>query len=111
MNWRPLANCKKKSFGRGVVFRFPAKAPFEKIVDFMIIEEHDSPTFYKLICSSGHHAGQTELVFPAEAKHETGAVSVAWLKKNWQAWIYPECEVEAVSYLDCYPPGHGVKPN
>lgn len=109
MNWRSLANCKKKSFGRGVVFRFPAKAPFEQIVDFMIIEEHDSPTFYKLICSSGYHAGETELVFTAEAKYEAGTVSVAWLKKNWQTWIYPECEVETVSYVDCYPPGHGVK--
>lgn len=109
MNWRPLATCKKKSFGRGVVFRFPAKAPFEQTVDFMIIEEHDSPIFYKLICSSGYHAGQTELVFPAEAKHETGAVSVVWLKKNWQTWIYPECEVKNVSYVDCYPAGHGVK--
>ncbi|MBF8164060.1 Imm45 family immunity protein [Ectopseudomonas hydrolytica] len=94
MNWRPFANCKEKSFGRGVVFRFPAKAPFEKIVDFMIIEEHDSPTFYKLICSSGHHAGQTELVFPAEAKHETGAVSVAWLKKIGKLGFTPSAKLK-----------------
>ena len=109
MIWQPLATCQKDSFGRGAVFRFPALAPFEKVVDFMIIEEHESPTFYKLICTSGYHAGQTELVFPAEAKHETGGVSVAWLKKNWSVWVYAECEVSNVHYVDCYPPDHGVE--
>lgn len=108
MIWHPLATCQKNSFGRGVVFRFPASAPFEKIVDFMIIEEHESPIFYKLICSSGHHAGQTELVFPAEAKHQAGGVSVDWLKKNWSVWVYSKCEVSDVYYVDFYPPDHGV---
>ena len=109
MNWRSLTTCGKDLFGRGVVFRFPAKQPFEKVVDFMIIEEHDSPTFYKIICSSGYHAGQTELVFPAEAKHESGGISVDWLKKNWSLWVYPECELANVNYVDCYPSGHGVE--
>lgn len=109
MDWCPLFTCKSVSFGRGVVFRFPAKSPFEDIVDFMIIEDRESPNSYKLICSSGYHAGQTELVFPAESKYETGGVSVTWLKENWSIWVYPECKAENVKYLDCYPPGHAAR--
>ncbi|WP_376784898.1 Imm45 family immunity protein [Stutzerimonas nitrititolerans] len=108
MNWRPLISCESGSFWRGVVFRFPAKHPFEDIVDFMIIEERESPTAFKLICSFGYHSGQTELVFPAEAKHECGGVSVAWLVENWTKWIYPGCGVESVKYVDCYPSNHGA---
>lgn len=109
MNWLPLLSCENASFRRGVVFRFPAKYPFEDIVDFMIIEDHESPISYKLICSSGYHAGQTELVFPAESKNETGGISVTWLKENWSAWVYPECKLENVKYIDCYPSGHGAR--
>jgi hypothetical protein len=109
MNWHPLTTCENNSFGRGVVFRFPAKYPFEKIVDFMIIEDHESPTSYKLICSSGYHSGQTELVFPAEAVHKAGGISAAWLKSNWSLWVYPECEATSVKYIECYPSNYGVR--
>ena len=72
------------------MFRFPASYPFEDVVDFMIIEDHHSASGYKLICSTGYHAGQTELMLPAEAQSEGGAISVSWVQQNWKKWIYPE---------------------
>jgi hypothetical protein len=107
MNWQPLIQAREASFWRGVVFRFPAKHPFEPVVDFMMIEDHDSPTFYKLICSSGYHAGQTEHVLPVEAKHPDGGISVEWLKTNWSKRIYNECAVESVQYVEHYTAPHG----
>ncbi|WP_071873546.1 Imm45 family immunity protein [Atopomonas hussainii] len=109
MKWHTLTTCTNDSFGRGTVFRFPTKHPFEEIVDFMIIEESESPSSYKLICSSGYHSGQTELVFPAEAAHKAGGISAAWLRDNWSLWIYPECEATSVEYINYYPPNYGVR--
>ena len=107
MNWTPLLECKEESFFRGVVFRFPAEHPFEEIVDFMIIENMGSPTNFKLICSTGYHAGQSELNFPEEAIHKDGGISVPWLKDNWEKWIYPNCSVSDVNYIDNYPSNYG----
>ncbi|GHU03338.1 hypothetical protein FACS1894158_01540 [Betaproteobacteria bacterium] len=107
MIWQALIYASEESFSRGTVFRFPAEYPFEPIVDFMMIEDHDSPAFYKLICSSGYHAGQTELVFPIEAKHSSGGISVEWLKSNWSKWIYANCAMENIQYMGCYPSNYG----
>jgi len=107
MIWHPLISASEEAFWRGVVFRFPAQHPFEPVVDFMLIEDHDSPSFYKIICSSGYHAGQTELVLPAEAKHSAGGLSVAWFKANWSKWVYPSCSIENVQYIECYPSNYG----
>ncbi len=107
MNWILLLESNEKYFYRSVVFRFPAKYPFEDIVDFMIIEDLEAPLKLKLICSTGYHAGQTELIFPKEAKHSDGGISVAWLKDNWEKWIYPECNIREVKYIENYPSDFG----
>lgn len=103
MNWKDFIHCEEEHLFRGVVFRFPAKHPFENVVDFMIIEDFTAPLGLKLICSTGYHAGQTERVLPEEARHENGGISVKWLKSNWKKWVYSECDLEAVSYLNEYP--------
>ncbi len=108
MQWAPLAQCKDESFFRGVVFRFPGKYPFENVVDFMLIEDHDAPTFYKLICSTGYHAGQTELALPLEARHPAGGVSVSWFQKNWKKWVYSKCDVHQVNYIENYEANFGA---
>jgi hypothetical protein len=95
------------AFGRSVVLRFPAQYPFEDVVDFMIIEEPNSPLGLKLICCTGYHAGQTELVLPIEAKHGNGGLSVNWIKENWQKWVYCQCSLNEVSYIKHYPSNHG----
>jgi len=107
MDWQPLIEVHEESFWRGVVFRFPAEHPFEPIVDFMLIEDHDSPSAYAIICASGYHAGQTELVLPAEARHPAGGISVEWLQINWSKWVYANCTVEDVRYMECYPSNYG----
>ncbi|MCL2309083.1 MAG: Imm45 family immunity protein [Proteobacteria bacterium] len=107
MNWQSFIDTNEESLWRGAVFRFPAKHPFEPIVDFMLIEDHGSPSSYKIICSSGYHAGLAELVLPIEAKHPAGGVSVEWLKTNWSKWIYPDCDMERIQYIACYPPNYG----
>lgn len=107
MNWKTLISSNEIRFGRGVVFRFTAQYPFEEIVDFMMIEDHESESFYKIICSSGYHSGQTEVVLPKESEHSTGGISVAWLQKNWNEWIYPHCPLEKVKYIERYPPNYG----
>ncbi len=101
MNWQPLINIEKTAIGRGYVFRFPAGYPFGDIVDFMVIEEHDAPIGLKLICSTGYHAGQTELILPAESG-EKCALSTKWLIENWQKWVFPNCKVDSVKYIECY---------
>lgn len=110
MNWRALLEANEGQLWRGVVFRFPAQYPFEPIADFMIIEDRESASFYKIICSSGYHAGQTEVVLPSEAKHEQGGISVEWVKNNWSTWIYSECPIERVKYIDQYPSNFGETP-
>lgn len=66
----------------------------------MIIEESESPTSYKLICSSGYHSGQTELVFPAEAAHKKGGISATWLKKTGHSGFIPSAKPQASNTLN-----------
>jgi hypothetical protein len=73
----------------------------------MMIEDLDSPSRCRIICSTGYHAGQTERVLPAEAKHPNGGIDVEWLKANWSNWIYARCPVEKVLYLKEYPSNFG----
>ena len=101
MHWKPLIEIDEVYIGRGYVFRFPAKHPFEAIVDFMIIEDLDAPIQLKVICSSGYHSGQTEFNFPLEAGKKY-ALSTDWLKTNWNKWVYQECDVESVLYIKNY---------
>ena len=102
MNWTPISDCTGQRFGRGTVFKFPAKYPFEDSVEFMVIEDLDAPIRFKLICSTGYHAGQTELVFPKESEHETGGLSVYWVQTNWKKWIYAECNMNEVQFIENY---------
>ena len=108
MNWKFLLEAEEENFYRSIVFRFPAKHPFESVVDFMVIEDVEAPLRLKLICSTGYHAGQTELVFPEEASHAKGGISVGWLKENWEKCVYSSCKVSEVSYVSNYPPEVGA---
>lgn len=104
MNWQALSTWEAEKCFRGTVFRFPAKYPFEDMVDFMVIEDATAPIRLKLICSTGYHAGQTELVFPEESAYGQNciAISVSWIKKNWNEWIYPECDINDVTFIEQY---------
>ncbi|CAA0113992.1 Uncharacterised protein [BD1-7 clade bacterium] len=103
MNWIALPLLADKQIFRGAVFRFSGKHPFEDVVDFMLIDEGDSDIGLKLICSTGYHAGQTELILPKESGYENGGLSLDWLLANWEKWVYPECSVNDVLVIDGYP--------
>ena len=103
MEWKSLIESRDPCIYRGGVFRFSAKHPFEEIVDFMIIDDSEAPIGLKLICVTGHHAGKTELEFPEESKHHNGGISISWLANNWEKWIYPNCSVQMVKYIENYP--------
>ena len=98
--WVPLHEIKEPNVWRGAVFRFPAKYPFERLVDFMLMIDRGLDAEFRLICSSGYHAGEIELVLPEETKHKDGGISVQWVQENWQKWIYPDCTPEEVKYTE-----------
>lgn len=75
----------------GGVFRFPAKYPYEDIVDFMIFNPNEEGKGLGLITSSGYKAGLISVVLPVEAGEK--CICKDWLLKNWKKWVYPECEV------------------
>ena len=85
--------------------------PYETPVDFMLVEDFDSPSSLSLVVSSGYKAGSLKLKLPAEARVEAGAVSVSrtWLVENWAERVYAECPVEQVMATKGYPPGVGGK--
>ncbi len=99
-----LVNCQETALGRGAVFRFRAKYPYEDVVDYMLLYDGGSDRSLAMIVSSGHKAGHLVIRLPNECLHEgTGMLSVEWLKQNWTNWVYPDCPVEDVYYLHKYP--------
>jgi hypothetical protein len=110
LNWHPLIDYSEEHLWRGTVLRLlVSQWPYETPVDFMLVEDRDSPSGLSLAVSSGYKAGALKLKLPAEASVEAGAVSVsrAWLVANWAEWVYAECPVERVMVSAGYPPGVG----
>ena len=101
MKWEKLDRA-DKSFGRGLVLRTPAKWPYEDRVDFMLMENNESPSGFTLVVSSGYKSGLPLSNLPKEARDDTGSISAAWLGKNWTKWIYQDSNVEDVYFANCY---------
>lgn len=56
-----------------------------------------------LIVSSGNKAGLTLISLPLESCSKEGRVlSTGWVLKNWEIWIYPECNIENVYIIEQY---------
>ncbi|MCE9686430.1 immunity 45 family protein [Shewanella sp. AS16] len=102
MNWINFLQVDQRAIYRGAVFCFPAEHPFEDTVHFMLIEEPESDSGYKFICSTGYHAGQTEVLLPKVAKDSNGGINLKWLQDNWCKWVYSKTPVEEVTYLESY---------
>ncbi|MBU1640493.1 MAG: hypothetical protein KKG53_08410 [Proteobacteria bacterium] len=109
VKWETFADNKQVQFHRGIIFRFPAKHPFESVVDYLLINDHYAPADYSLMCSTGHQAGTIKLRLPEESMHADGGISVQWLKDNWQKWVYKDCKVEDVKFIEEYWPEIGEK--
>lgn len=81
----------------GKIFRFPAKEPYEEIVDFMLL---DNIYTMELLVLSGKHCGKIVFVFPkqAEFKGKFCGIKTNWVIKNWRK-IYPDCAARDVFIL------------
>ncbi len=104
MEWVDLKRNSKGGFGRGCVFRTKAAFPYEKSVDFMLIEDPDSPSGFTFIVASGQKAGHTLIKLPLEARDQdpnTLGISAEWLQKNWNKWVY-ESDVSQVTFVRHY---------
>jgi hypothetical protein len=104
--WLSLFDMTSRELWRGSVFRITsAKWPYEQIVDLMCLERTDSPSGLSLMVCTGYKAGLTLVHLPVESKFREDArsLSVSWLKANWNRWIYPDCLLEDVLVIPCYP--------
>lgn len=91
-----LINYPKKTLWRGTIFRCLGEYPFERIVDFMIL---DNITEFSIYSVTGRHAGQLLCFFPKEAlstENNVWGISTEWVIENWDKWIYSDCAVEDV---------------
>ena len=103
--WEQLTNTNEIEIWRGAVFRLPAKAPYEEIVDFMLVEDREAESGLSLIVSTGYKAGVKLFAFPKEARTNNTSYSIAkdWLIRNWNKLVYDNCKVEDVLFLKQYP--------
>lgn len=109
IDWTPLQEHEDENLWRGCVFRFPARHPFEDVVDFMLVADAGSDSGFSLICATGYKAGHRECQLPREAlaSGQVQAISKRWLLANWQLWVYPETDASKVLVCSGYPPGVG----
>ncbi|RZU51899.1 immunity protein 45 of polymorphic toxin system [Krasilnikovia cinnamomea] len=109
--WTELTGYRAEYLSRGTVLRCPADYPYESVVDFLLIEDLESPSGFSLLVATGYKAGITLVRLPAEAlllRDGIRAVDRAWLVANWNAWIYergPEGVLVAENYLAIDDPG------
>ncbi|MCG8688467.1 MAG: Imm45 family immunity protein, partial [Desulfobacterales bacterium] len=103
--WKKLIDSTERELWRGTVFRFPAKYPYEDIVDYMIVEDPHSECKLSLMVSTGYKSGIKVLALPKEAKfnNENRSISRTWIVENWNKWIYQENKVEDVLWINEYP--------
>jgi hypothetical protein len=102
--WQKLIALEQDAIWRGSVFRFPAKYPYESVVDYMVIEDTQAESGLSILVSSGYKAGIRVQMLPIEALVEDNrrAISKDWLVRNWQKWVYQKCDVEDVLYTEGY---------
>ncbi|GIZ52339.1 hypothetical protein NCCP691_23530 [Noviherbaspirillum aridicola] len=92
------------AIAQGTIFRFPAKWPYEEMVDLMLLNLPEEGTEHSLVVTSGLKAGRLLVRLPLEAELQGPiAVSRKWLIENWAKWIYPDCEAEEVMCTRHYP--------
>ena len=92
--WIRLVDFTNEELFRGDLIRFPSKYPFETEV-VMMIAESPSKSGLCLITITGYKAGiNCFQEFPSpEIEMQVPAM---WLIKNWNKWIYTDCQVEDV---------------
>ena len=104
-DWKKLIDASEDSLWRGTVLRFPASYPFEDTVDFMLLDDFNSESGFSLVCTSGYKAGLFEGRLPNEAKAQgkVSAISVKWLIRNWNKWVFPVNDIKDIYFIKNYP--------
>jgi hypothetical protein len=97
-----LVDYKNCSFARGNIFRARGEYPYEESVDFMIFESQIEERPYGLIVTSGYKAGLILINLPRESSSVDGGLDKEWVVSNWEKWIYPDCDVSDVYFIDRY---------
>ena len=97
---KKLIEWEHESISRGIVFRLPAKWPYEDFVDFMVVDFAHS---HGLVVSSGYKAGSILVILPVESNsNEYVGIDTQWIITNWSKWVYPECDVNNVHIIEHY---------
>jgi hypothetical protein len=108
-----LVNC-TSNLVRGDILRCKGRWPYEKLVDFMIVETLvEGVLLYSLLVASGYKAGLIFTRLPIESipeENEGFAVNTSWLRDNWMKWGYFECPLEDVYILENLPPSGLPRP-
>lgn len=97
-----LVDFEGESFSRGAVFRVRGKYPYEKSVDFMIFDTQLEDRPYGLIVTSGYKAGLILIYLPEESYSADGGIDKEWVISNWEEWIYPDCNIFDVHFVEGY---------
>lgn len=97
-----LVDHKSRSFARGSIFRARGKYPCEELVDFMVFDSQIEDRPYGLIVTSGYKAGFILVYLPMESSSVDGGLDKEWVVSNWGRWIYPDCDVLDVYFIDRY---------
>ncbi|WP_207924411.1 Imm45 family immunity protein [Xanthomonas oryzae] len=100
MNWIKLLDYEGEILYRGGFIRVNGSFPYEKIVEFMLYETGEVDRAYGLIVVSGYKAGLKLVNLPSDSLAASGGVSKGWVISNWDRWIYPECEINDVYFLE-----------
>ena len=81
----------KNKVGRGWIFRCISQGEdsfvYEETVDFMLIEDHHSPSGYTIIVVSGRKAGCVLVRLPEEAGSFGKGIDSKWLFDKWNKCI------------------------
>ncbi|GBR04064.1 hypothetical protein HW511_08080 [Asaia siamensis] len=101
-NFTKITLLKRDFVSSGCVFRLPARYPYESIVDFMLCRVPSSDSYFGLIVTTGYKAGIIFQLLPAECLHDSAAVSLSWIKDNWNKWIYEDCSIDEVLFSEGY---------
>lgn len=97
-----LVDLPSATIWHGNVFRVLGKYPYEQYVDFMVFETKSESRSHGLIVASGYKAGLILVYLPVESSSVEGGVDREWVVSNWDKWIYPDCDVSDVYFIERY---------
>lgn len=103
-SFKKLIDLKEECIGRGAIFRMIGEWPYEDVVDFMLFDTLDQERTLGFITATGYKAGLQCVHLPNECLFEnTRMLSTKWIVKNWKKWVYPQCSIEDIYYIQNYP--------